>query len=53
MMNRGCVLDELISGETMTLKAVCKINGKRKVFDRENTFLTPELRNILPHSATF
>lgn len=42
--------EEFISGETMTLKAVCKMNGKLKLFDEENKFLTPEL--ILPNSAT-
>ena len=46
------MLEEFISGETVTLKAVCKLNGKLKFFEEENKFLTPELRNILLNSAT-
>ena len=41
------MLDELMSGEPITLKVVNKINGKLKFFYRKNRFLSPELRRTL------
>ena len=43
----GCVLDETLSGEPMTLKALNKINAKLKFLYRKNKFLTPTLRRML------
>ena len=43
----GCVLDETLSGEPMALKALNKINGKLKLFDRKNKCLTPTPRRML------
>ena len=43
----GCVLDETLSGEPMTLKALNKKNGQLKFFYRKNKFLTPTLRRML------
>ena len=43
----GCVLDELMSGESMTLKIVNKINEKLKFLYRKNKFLTAELGGML------
>ena len=39
----GCLLDETISGESMALKTIQKINQKLKFLYRKNQFLTPEL----------
>ena len=39
----GCVMDETMSGEPMTLKVINKINGKLKFLYWENSFLTPGL----------
>ena len=43
----GCVLDDSMSGETMALKFVNKINGKVKFLYRKNKCLTSELRRML------
>ena len=43
----GCVLDETLSGEPMTLKALNKINGKLKFLYRKNKFLTTTIRRML------
>ena len=43
----GCVLDETLRGEPMTLKALNKINGKLKFLYRRNKFLTATLRRML------
>ena len=43
----GCMLDETISGETMALSVINKINDKLKFFYRKNGFLTPTLRQLL------
>ena len=40
----GCLLDETMSGESMALKTIKKINQKIKDLYRKNRFLTPELR---------
>ena len=43
----GCVLDETLCGEPMTLKALNKINEKLKFLYRQNKFLTPTLYRML------
>ena len=43
----GCLLDETMSGESMALKTIKKINQKLKFLYRKNQFLTPELRRLL------
>ena len=42
-----CLLDETMSGESMTLETIKKINLKLKFLYRKNWFLTPELRRLL------
>ena len=43
----GCVLDETLCGEPMTLKALNKINGKLKFLYRKDKFLTATLCRML------
>ena len=43
----GCILDETMSGETMALSVINKINNKLKFLYRKNRFLTPSLRRLL------
>ena len=43
----GCILDETISGESMALKVINKINSRLKFIHRKNKFLTPALRRLL------
>ena len=43
----GCILDETMSGETMALSVISKINNKLKFLYRKNRFLTPTLRRLL------
>ena len=43
----GCMLDETMSGETMALSVINKINNKLKFLYRKNRFLTPILRRLL------
>ena len=43
----GGMLDETMSGETMTLSVINKINNKLKFLYRKNRFLTPILRRLL------
>ena len=43
----GCILDETISGESMALKVINKINSRLKFLHRKNKFLTPALRRLL------
>ena len=41
------MLDETMSGETMTLSVTNKINNKLKFLYWKNGFLTPTLRRLL------
>ena len=41
------MLDETMSGETMALSVINKINNKLKFLSRKNRFLTPTLRRLL------
>ena len=43
----GCILDETMSGESMALKVINKINSTLKFLHRKNKFLTPVLRRLL------
>ena len=40
----GCMLDETMSGQTMALSVINKINNKLKFLYQKNRFLTPTLR---------
>ena len=42
----GCMLDETMSGETMALSVINKINNKLKFLYRKSRFLTPTLRQL-------
>ena len=39
----GCILDESLSGESMALNVIDKINSRLKFLHRQNCFLTPPL----------
>ena len=41
------MLDETMSGETMALSVINKVNNKLKFLSRKNRFLTPTLRRLL------
>ena len=43
----GCVLDESLSGESMAMKVVNKINSKLRFLYKKKQFLTPALRRML------
>ena len=43
----GCILDETLSGESMALHVLNKLNSKLKFLYRKNRFLTPYLRRLL------
>ena len=43
----GCILDESLSGESMALNVVSKINTRLKFLYRKNKFLSPQLRRLL------
>ena len=43
----GCILDESLSGESMALNIVSKINTCLKFLYRKNKFLSPQLRQLL------
>ena len=43
----GCILDETLSGDSMALGVLNKVNAKLKFLYRKNKFLTPSLRRLL------
>ena len=43
----GCILDETMSGESVTLKVINKINSRLKFLHRKNKFLTPAICRLL------
>ena len=43
----GCILDETMSGESMALKVINKINLRLKFLHRKNKLLTPALCRLL------
>ena len=46
----GCILDETLSGESMALNVINKINSKLKFLYRKNKFLTPHLKRMLSNA---
>ena len=42
-----CILDKSLSGKSITLKIVCKINTRLKFLYRKNKFLSSQLRTLL------
>ena len=46
----GCILDESVSGESMALNVVDKINARLKFLHRQNRFLKAPLRRLLCNS---
>ena len=47
----GCILDESLSDESMTLNVIDKINSL-KFLHRQNRFLTPPFRRLLCNALT-
>ena len=47
----SCILDETMSGASMALKVIDKINSRLKFRNRKNKFLTPVLRRLLCNSV--
>ena len=43
----GCVLDQSLSGESMALNIIDKVNSRLKFLHRQNRFLTPPLHRLL------
>ena len=43
----ACLLDESLSGKSMVLNVVSKINTRLKFLYRKNKFLSPQLRRLL------
>ena len=43
----GCILDQSLSGESMALNVIDKVNSRLKFLHRQNCFLTPPLRKLL------
>ena len=41
-----CILDQSLSGETMALNVIDKVNSSLKFLHRQNRFLTPPLRRL-------
>ena len=50
MIYLGCLLDETLSGESMALKVINKINSRHRFLYRKNRFLAPPLRRLLCNS---
>ena len=43
----GCILDQNLSGESVGLNVIDKVNSRLKFLHRQNHFLTPPLRRLL------
>ena len=43
----GCILDKSLSGESVALNVVSEIDTRLKFLDRQNKFLSPQLRRLL------
>ena len=43
----GCILDQSLSGESMALNVIDKVNSRLKFLHRQNCFLTLPLRKLL------
>ena len=48
----GCILDQSLSGESMTLNVIDKVNSHLKFLHRQNRFLTPPLHRLLCNALT-
>lgn len=46
----GCIFDQSLSGESMALHVINKINGKIKFLYRQSSFLNKDLRRLLCNS---
>ena len=46
-MKQGCLMDETMSGEAMTLNIIHRINSKQKFLYLKHVFLTLKLRRLL------
>ena len=46
----GCLLDETLSGKSMALKVINKVNSRLRFLYRKNRFLSPLLRRLLGNS---
>ena len=46
----GCLLDEPLSGESMALKVINKINSRLRFLYRKNRFFSPPVRRLLCNS---
>ena len=42
----GCILDQSLSGESMALNVIVKVNSRLKFLHRQNRFLTPPLSRL-------
>ena len=42
----GCILDQSLSGESMALNVIDKVNSRLKFLHRQNRFLTPPLSRL-------
>ena len=49
----GCIFDEILSGESMAIHVINKINYKLKFLYRQNKFLNFPLRRLLCNAPTF
>ena len=43
----GCMLEKTMYGESVTHKAISKVNARLKFLHRKNKYLTPNLRRLL------
>ena len=48
----GCILDKTMSGESMALKVINKIDSRLKSLHRKDKFLTPALSSLLCNALT-
>ena len=48
----GSILDQSVSGESMALKVIDKVNPRLKFLHRQSRFLTPSLRRLLCNALT-
>ena len=46
----GCIIDQNLSGESMALNVIDKVNSRLKFLHRQNRFLTPPLRRLLSNA---
>ena len=46
----GCILDQSLSGESVALNVIDKVNSSLKFLHRQNRFLTPPLRRLLSNA---